>query len=132
MIINCSGLLILCFLTLSVNLVLSWNQWDYGVQWSETPAKISALSNQWHGYWDPNYRGNLDPPRPRRGHSLHLVKTDPRSAYGDNTYIVMFGGRDNDQKAQHIPKTYEVKSVCMILFCISLKNASLIFICYIA
>jgi len=41
-------------------------------------------------------------PRPRRGHSLIVI----------NEYLVMFGGRDNDQPHEyHIPKTYNVETV---------------------
>lgn len=46
-----------------------------------------------------------------RGHSLHLITTDINSEYKGDTYLVLFGGRDNDQKTQHIPKTYDVKEV---------------------
>ena len=48
-----------------------------------------------------------------RGHSLHLIKTESESIYKGDMYLVMFGGRDNDQKTQHIPKTYDVKEVCL-------------------
>jgi hypothetical protein len=39
------------------------------------------------------------------------VKTDVRSEYGGETYVVLFGGRDNDQRAEHIPRTYDVQEV---------------------
>lgn len=90
----------------------AWNQWDYKVTWSEDPDKIGSLSAQWHAVWpDSNYTGDSSPPRPRRGHSLHVIKTDPRSDYGGDTYVVLFGGRDNDQRTVHIPKTYDVETV---------------------
>lgn len=93
--------------------VSGWNEWDYNVQWAEDENKITALQNEWHSYWDlSQFKGNTNPPRARRGHSLHLIKTDERfTEYGGHTYIVLFGGRDNDQKATHIPKTYDVDSV---------------------
>jgi len=42
---------------------------------------------------------------------MHLIITDPLSDFKGDTYIVMFGGRDNDQKADHKPKTYNVETV---------------------
>lgn len=89
-----------------------WNNWDYALDWSETESDLNAKIETWNSIWGlDSYLGNADPPRPRRGHSLHLVKTDERSDFGGETYIVMFGGRDNDQLAEHIPRTYNVESV---------------------
>lgn len=62
-----------------------------------------------------NYKGNANPPRPRRGHSLHLIKTEVDSDLHGHTYLIMFGGRDNDQLAEHKPITYNVKTVSIIL-----------------
>jgi hypothetical protein len=108
---NSTVAVLLCFLGMCV-LVNGWNDWNYTVQWSEDETKVEDNKLQWHGIWDlPNYRGNSAPPRPRRGHSLHLVKTDPNSDFKGATYVVLFGGRDNDQKAVHVPRTYNVKSV---------------------
>jgi hypothetical protein len=94
----------------SINVVDGWNQWDYKVTWSPDHVQAANLKNQWELNWaKAPYRGNGSaPPRPRRGHSLHLIKTDPRSVYDGATYVVMFGGRDNDQVKEHIPKTYNV------------------------
>lgn len=104
---------VLVYLSIFLVTVSCWNEWDYSVQWAEDESKITALQNEWHSYWDlSQFKGNPSPPRARRGHSLHLIKTDERfTEYGGHTYIVMFGGRDNDQKAEHIPKTYDVDSV---------------------
>ena len=90
--------------------VSCWAQWNYTVQWSEDLDKVISLSTQWHSFWDlENYYGDDSPPRPRRGHSLHLIKTDDESDFGGATYVVLFGGRDNNQKAVHIPRTYNVE-----------------------
>jgi hypothetical protein len=95
-----------------LGMVHCWNEWDYKVTWSEDPTKVESNQIQWHAIWDlSKYRGDASPPRPRRGHSLHLVKTDERSDEAGQTYIVLFGGRDNDQKAIHIPRTYDVQTV---------------------
>jgi hypothetical protein len=45
------------------------------------------------------------------GHSLLHIKTKVDSIYEGYTYLVMFGGRDNEGKAEHIPKTYNVAKV---------------------
>ena len=92
--------------------VAGWNQWDYKTTWSQDSEKSKNLETQWNNIWSSKkFRGNPAPPRPRRGHSLHIIRTDSRSAYNGDTYIVMFGGRDNDQTAKHIPITYNVESV---------------------
>ena len=101
---------------------LSWNQWDYKTTWSlqgldSDDAKV--LNTTWRASWDTaeqRYPGNIYlPPRPRRGHSLHIVKTDERSDYNGDTYLILFGGRDNDQRQEHIPKTYDVATLVSML-----------------
>lgn len=95
--------------------VKGWNQWNYTVQWDEDPTQAANLRTQWNDIWaSPTFKGDPNPPRARRGHSLHVIKTDIRSDYAGDTYVVMFGGRDNDQKTQHIPRTYQVESVSRI------------------
>jgi hypothetical protein len=113
-----SLLLHYCF----VNVVDCWNQWDYKVTYSPDNIQASNLKAQWELNWArSHYYGNGSaPPRPRRGHSLHLIKTDPRSVYDGATYVVMFGGRDNDQVTKHIPKTYNV----------DLRNGQIVFTTY--
>lgn len=109
-----SGFILAVFLCLlHFHVVWSWNEWKYTVQWNEDPTKVDSSFQQWHDTWDlENYIGDDSPPRARRGHSLHLIKTDTGfPEYGGDTYIVLFGGRDNDQKAIHIPKTYDVEKV---------------------
>lgn len=59
----------------------------------------------------PKHSEKLSLPRPRRGHSLHLIHTDERSIYEGATYIVLFGGRSNDDQVLHVPKTYDIDSV---------------------
>lgn len=95
--------------------ISSWAEWNYTVQWSETASAIESAITQWMSVWESGtnftYKGDANPPRPRRGHSLHIVKTDARSEYGGESYIFMFGGRDNDQVAVQIPKTYNIETV---------------------
>ncbi len=94
--------------------VMAWNEWDYKTTWSPTASEVEGKKLSWQAVWDAEgtlYNGNGDPPRPRRGHSLHIIQTDERSEYNGATYLVLFGGRDNDQRAVHIPKTYNVESV---------------------
>ena len=114
-------------LLIGLRKTLGWNVWNYSVQWNEDPLRIENTRIPWESLWSnylsnnqpnqpaiftPNYIGDPKPPRPRRGHSLHIIKTDSRSdEYKGHTYIIMFGGRDNDQNALHIPKTYNVQTV---------------------
>ncbi len=106
-------LLLLLYFLYIPNLLLGWNEWMYQTTWATTEATAESKLLQWYNVWGTSrYKGSYPPPRPRRGHSLHIIKTDPQSDYKGATYIVMFGGRDNDQKTTHIPKTYEVESVC--------------------
>lgn len=48
-------------------------------------------------------------PRPRRGHSLVLAELNWGNLHG--TYVIMFGGRDNDNSTVHVPTTYAVTEV---------------------
>lgn len=98
--------------------ISSWSQWDYKTTWAldGTTASEETLKAAWDAVWSTGkYKGASAAPRPRRGHSLHLIKTDERSIYGGDTYLFMFGGRDNDQIATHIPRTYNIKSVIQTL-----------------
>ncbi len=104
--------------TLFLLLVRSWNEWDYKVTWTDDPLTSGFTKQGWEEVWlsdNVKFNGNSSAPRARRGHSLHVVKTDPISEYKGDTYLVMFGGRDNNQKAVHIPTTYEVKTVDGVL-----------------
>lgn len=99
-------------------LVRGWNEWDYKVTWSEDPLSSGFTKQGWEDIWlseNVKFNGNSSAPRARRGHSLHYIKTDANSEYAGATYLVMFGGRDNNQKAVHIPTTYEVKTVGGVL-----------------
>jgi len=99
--------------------LLSWNIWDYSVEWNEDRAKVANTRIPWESLWSnslnniftPDYIGDPRPPRPRRGHSFHIMKTENDTEYNGHTYIIMFGGRDNDQNAFHVPKTYNVETV---------------------
>ena len=98
-------------------ILYGWNEWMYKTTWSDDPLDAISKELQWRSVWGAftNYKGSYGPPRPRRGHSFHIIKTDPRSDYKGETYMVMFGGRDNDQKDIHIPRTYDVQSVSHLL-----------------
>lgn len=102
----------LSVLFLCIALCNSWNEWKYKTTWSTNAENAEIQARVWNSTWfNKLYNGDDSPPRPRKGHSLHIIKTDSRSDYKGETYIVMFGGRDNDQLSTHIPKTYNVKLV---------------------
>lgn len=97
-----------------INFCVAWNEWKYSVTWSTAgPDDVLLKTNVWNSTWfNKYYKGDASPPRPRKGHSLHIIKTDARfDEYAGRTYLVLFGGRDNDQIAEHIPKTYNVENV---------------------
>jgi len=94
------------FLLMCTCSVFAWNEWNYKVTWNEDEEQVASSQIVWEAIWNKE-----NPPGSRRGHSLHLMTTDTRSVYGGNTYVVLFGGRDNDQKAEHIPRTYDVQEV---------------------
>lgn len=92
--------------------ISSWAEWNYTIQWSENPNAVASAITQWTSVWSSEkYAGDPSPPRARRGHSLHIIKTDERSEYGGESYIFMFGGRDNDQVTVQIPKTYNIETI---------------------
>lgn len=117
-----TALLPLLSLVLWFQSAYGWNKWNYTVQWSTVQTQVSSLQQQWRLIWSPiaedgvtpTYVGDDFPPRPRRGHSFHVIKTDVNSDYKGAVYLVLFGGRDNNQKAEHIPKTYDVITVIKI------------------
>jgi len=106
-----------CLAFINLRTLYGWNEWLYNTTWSslsssEAKNKLLQWENVWYNkYYQGSKLGHSKPPRPRRGHSMHLIITDPLSDFKGDTYIVMFGGRDNDQKADHKPKTYNVETV---------------------
>lgn len=103
-----------------MNVVKCWRQWDYETQWvsKKDAAKKSGVIQSWQAVWGvtppPGAINDRDPlgigaPRPRTGHSMVLAE------YEDSTYILLFGGRDNNKLTTHIPKTYNVKKVQELL-----------------
>lgn len=91
--------------------------------------QASVKAKAWEGTWGKNgpkggsnnpndgyeYDGQSIPipslmaPRPRRGHSLVRVKVledTPKLLKG--TYVMLFGGRDNDNSFTHIPRRYQI------------------------
>jgi len=113
-----ASLLPLLCLAVWLQSTYGWNEWNYNVSWSTIPSQVASLKQQWETIWSPiaedgtkGYEGTSMPPRPRRGHSFHVIKTAVNSDYLGAVYLVLFGGRDNNQKAEHIPKTYDVVTV---------------------
>ena len=68
----------------------AWQNWDYT---GRTPSRPAELA-KWRDIW-----GYPSGPRGRRGHTMVLY---------DDTKLLLFGGRDNEHKVQHVPKTYEI------------------------
>ena len=71
--------------------------------------------------WTPphGYTKQMNAPRPRRGHTMVLARKQvlipgKDRKYYTETYVVMFGGRDNDGTFEHIPRTYNVKKVWIL------------------
>jgi hypothetical protein len=64
-----------------------WRQWKYN---STTPQAWTAI-------WGEGIEG----PRGRMGHSMVL----------DGTRIILFGGRDDETRREHTPRTFDVQEV---------------------
>lgn len=99
-----------------------WNEWQYSTQWSDLSVQDAILKQQqWLAIWGANSSNDFsEGPRPRRGHSLVLFHSPNAFPYFGETYIIMFGGRDNDKTSVHIPKTYDLQRI----------NGSLVFTTY--
>lgn len=69
-----------------VSSAVGWQKWTY----------TSNATQEWRDLWRLQ-RG----PGARRGHSMVLF----------NTMILMFGGRSNEVRRNHVPKTYEIEDV---------------------
>lgn len=110
--------------------VRAWNQWNYETQWVPidpvftVEGENTMSAEYWNKIWGTAPPQGIDPtnpipgssnaqmaPRPRRGHSLLHIKTRPDSIYKGYTYLIMFGGRDNEDSRPHIPKTYAVQKI---------------------
>ena len=94
----------------------SWREWKYTTAWKEDAdeAQVDAETARWEAIWGTREAGShaAQPPRARMGHSLvKAVITDPDEDIPDEIYVVMFGGRDNDNVTEHIPRTYNVTMV---------------------
>lgn len=104
---------LLLFIGLSNWNVNAWNEWQYSVTWDDS-GDIDIINSKiasWEFIWGNLSKSALNEfPRPRRGHSLVIVETqlDAAEDFQGETYLVMFGGRDNDGKVSHIPKTFNV------------------------
>ena len=95
----------------------SWHEWKYKTQWSENDGDKGAKIASWYGYWGekpaPGFELSAqNAPRPRRGHSMVAFYDKMKTLiYKGSTLIIMFGGRDNEAKFEHIPRTYNVAKV---------------------
>jgi hypothetical protein len=95
----------------------AWQEWSYSVTWSDNPSERNSKISQWAPEWNKiltidgssNYIDGV--PRPRRGHSLVIIKSQENSVLKGDTYVIMFGGRDNDGQFLHVPKTYNVQTI---------------------
>ena len=110
--------------------IFSWSQWKYETEWVPINPIFTVNGENtmnytyWESIWGTDPPQGIDPknpiapsvndqkaPRPRRGHSLLHVKTRKDSIYKGYTYLIMFGGRDNEDRRKHIPRTYAVDKV---------------------
>ena len=113
-------ILLLLLGSLLVGYVKAWAQWDYYAQWwvnggteQEIEEEIASRKNVYYGVWsNETLEGAFkDAPRPRRGHTMVLARTpNLRPFYGHN-FILMFGGRDNENNTAHVPRTYNIQKV---------------------
>lgn len=95
---------------LSVSRCAGWHRWEYSAQWSDqSPEEALRAQEEWTKEWGGS--SSSSGPRPRRGHSLVLFHSNNSYPYYGDSYIIMFGGRDNDDRATHEPKTYDLKKV---------------------
>jgi hypothetical protein len=95
--------------------VHGWRQWNYETYWAyddgvagyPASSDIAAWTDIWGTSPPPGAinGANYSAPRPRTGHSMVIAKWNGAS------YILMFGGRDNNRNVSHIPRTYNVKRV---------------------
>jgi hypothetical protein len=94
-----------------LHLTVAWQRWDYSTQWSDLSAEEALQKQQeWIKIWGGTSEGNIPGPRPRRGHSLVLFHSPNTYPYYGDSYIIMFGGRDNDANTTHIPMTYDLEN----------------------
>lgn len=89
-------LLFLCTLLVSH----SWYEWQYETYWTDSKSSPYTEAT-WRDIWHDSTKA----PRPRQGHSLVIMQWEGFS------YLVLFGGRDNDRSVQHVPRTYNVDVV---------------------
>lgn len=82
--------------------IIAWTEWKYETQWSATDPV--ATETAWSNIW-----GLGGAPSSRRGHSLVAMNLAGRD------YLVLFGGRDNNQVTSHVPKTYNVVTVSLLV-----------------
>eukprot|EP00605_Chrysophyceae_sp_TOSAG23-4_P000108 GSChrysophyteH1.ASY1.ANO1.118.1 assembled CDS len=91
---------------------------DESCVWQEDMNRcVGATQSNWQIFWGerpaPGFElSPEDAPRPRRGHSMMTFYDKSNSfAYRGATLVFMFGGRDNEAKFEHIPRTYNVAKV---------------------
>ena len=114
---------LLIFLIFLMNYVYSWNNWDYKTQWwvnggsaerieEEVALRRTLFYSVWSNQTLPG--ATHDVPRPRRGHTMVISGTPDIAPFYGHSYIIMFGGRDNENVTDHIPKTYNIQKVCLL------------------
>ena len=98
----------------------SWVEWNYTVQWwvkggdaLATADEVANKQQTWYAVWSNEtlYGATKNAPRPRRGHSMVITRTPNIAPFNGHTYILLFGGRDNDNTTSHIPRTYNIQKV---------------------
>lgn len=84
---------------IAIGHVVSFREWNYSI--TETDSYPT-----WRATWSLiSEEDSPRAPRPRRGHTIVVA--------GD--VLLMFGGRGNEADAVHIPKTYNVEKVSIVL-----------------
>lgn len=124
-------ILILFVLQLLLIAVTAWNEWNYSSPYLDPQEANEELreqkKGQWYAFlrplqgdrttatWNPpaGYKNPILAPRPRRGHTMVLARKKRVDIGLDvyDSYLVLFGGRDNDGTFEHIPRTYKVEKV---------------------
>ena len=98
--------LLLVLLSHELIITASWKQWDYTTYWAaDSTTTPQDEENAWSNVW----KNASNPPRPRKGASLVIMEI------AGSSYLVLFGGRDNDRSVKHIPKTFNVEKVYFLI-----------------
>lgn len=101
--------------------IVAWTQWNYTTQWwvnggtdQQINEEIALKKNLFYGIWSNQTLdgSTMDGPRARRGHTMVIARTPAGiPPFNGGTFILMFGGRDNTNYTEHVPKTYNIEKV---------------------